>query len=657
MSLSIGAVVHATPVWTFTPLTATEVVVPPEGSATIQYVVTNQSRVTHTLEMTYIPGVTHVTGPGFCSNPFVLHQGESCTLNLLVDEPSLSAPVTSGPIVCQQGSKLMCYRPSVGQNLNIRKDTATSFSVGGTIAGLQGTVTLQNSNGDTLIQATNGTFTFPALVAVGSTYSISVQNQPATQTCTVINGNGTMGYNNVTNVQVTCATNAYTVGGIISGLNGSVTLQNNGSDNVIQTANGSFAFTTLIAQGATYNVTVSAQPATQTCTVGNGSGTMGGSNVTNVTVSCAVNSYTVGGTVSGLNIGNVVILRNNNADELTRTANGNFVFDASVAQGSTYNVTVFTQPTNQTCTVTNGGGTMGSTNVTNVSVVCQPLFAYVANDLGSGANNITRCEILANGNFANCQIAATGFSNPFGIALDTFGDGVYISNASSNIISHCTFAPDNNLTACQTALPVTAGFTTPLDIVFNPTGTRIYIMYQNSNNILRCEVAPDGTNALTNCVNSTASTLNVPATLAFNQAGTRAYVTEFASSQVSLCDVNASNGDLLNCTPTGTNFTQPVGIVLNESLGYAYVVNGAVGRITRCTIEADGLLTNCAVLSSATLGNTSRYIVFNGGFAYITNAGSDNVSKCVVAANGDINNCITTGTNMNGATGLLFVAR
>ena len=53
------------------------------------------------------------------------------------------------------------------------------------------------------------------------------------------------------------------------------------------TANGSFAFATQLAGGAAYAVTVQANPSGQTCTVSNGSGTVGSANVTNVAVSCA----------------------------------------------------------------------------------------------------------------------------------------------------------------------------------------------------------------------------------------------------------------------------------------------------------------------------------------------------------------------------------
>ena len=52
-------------------------------------------------------------------------------------------------------------------------------------------------------------------------------------------------------------------------------------------ANGSFTFGTQLASGAAYAVTVQANPSGQTCTVVDGSGTVGSANVTNVAVSCA----------------------------------------------------------------------------------------------------------------------------------------------------------------------------------------------------------------------------------------------------------------------------------------------------------------------------------------------------------------------------------
>ena len=83
-------------------------------------------------------------------------------------------------------------------------------------------------------------------------------------------------------------------------------------------------------------------------------------------------TYTVGGSVSGLT-GSGLVLRNNGTDNLAISASGSFTFATALAGGSSYSVTVYTQPSGQTCTVSNGSGTIGSSNVTNVSVTCVAL--------------------------------------------------------------------------------------------------------------------------------------------------------------------------------------------------------------------------------------------------------------------------------------------
>ena len=107
-------------------------------------------------------------------------------------------------------------------------------------------------------------------------------------------------------------------------------LQDNGGDNLSVTANGSFTFATALASGAAYSVTVKTNPAGQSCTVSNGSGTVGSANVTNVAVSCSnAASFTVGGTVSGLS--GTVVLQDNGGDNLSVTANGSFTFATALA--------------------------------------------------------------------------------------------------------------------------------------------------------------------------------------------------------------------------------------------------------------------------------------------------------------------------------------
>src|SRR5262249_51867313 len=158
----------------------------------------------------------------------------------------------------------------------------------------------------------------------------------------------------------TCTNNPHTIGGSVSGLSGTgLVLQNNGGDNLAVSANGAFSFSTSLTSGATYSVTVLTQPTnpSQTCTVtGGGSGTVGGTNVTNVSISCTTNSFTVGGTISGAN-GTGLTLKLNGTTNLILGGNGTFAFGA-ILDGSPYSVAVLTPPIDQQCTVTNGSGTL-----------------------------------------------------------------------------------------------------------------------------------------------------------------------------------------------------------------------------------------------------------------------------------------------------------
>ena len=77
----------------------------------------------------------------------------------------------------------------------------------------------------------------------------------------------------------------------VSGLSGTgLVLQVNGGDDLSVGANGVATFSTAIAAGSAYSVTVSAQPAkpAQTCSVNNGSGTVGAADITGISVTCAI---------------------------------------------------------------------------------------------------------------------------------------------------------------------------------------------------------------------------------------------------------------------------------------------------------------------------------------------------------------------------------
>jgi hypothetical protein len=226
----------------------------------------------------------------------------------------------------------------------------------------------------------------------------------------------------------------YAIGGSASGLSGTVVLQNNGADSLTVTANGSFTFKNKVKEGRAYAVTVSTQPAGQTCTVSNGSGTAS-ADVTNVAVRCTANaSYTVGGNVSGLGTGLSVVLSNNGTDNLTVNANGTFTFATPVVGGLPYAVTVLTQPTGQTCAVTQGAGTMAAANVTNATVTCTnnppPVPTYsIGGNVNGLSGGVLELGLSHSGNMGSAiEVMANG---PFSFGPDKVSDGdTYLVNIS-----------------------------------------------------------------------------------------------------------------------------------------------------------------------------------------------------------------------------------
>ena len=121
MILSMVLAHAGTPLWTFTPLTPTSLTVATNQTATVQYKVTNQSKITHTLLMRAIPGVTQETASGNCPSPFVLGYKQSCTLSLSINGSELIENIDDGPIVCPKGNINQCYRPGSKDILRVTK--------------------------------------------------------------------------------------------------------------------------------------------------------------------------------------------------------------------------------------------------------------------------------------------------------------------------------------------------------------------------------------------------------------------------------------------------------------------------------------------------------------------------------------------------------
>jgi uncharacterized repeat protein (TIGR03803 family) len=148
-------------------------------------------------------------------------------------------------------------------------------------------------------------------------------------------------------------------------------------------------------------VTVLNQPTWQTCTVTSGSGSVSGANVTSVSVTCKISTYTISGTVSGLNTGAQVTVQNNASDPTGVKANGSFSFATPVPYKGSYAVTVTIQPPAQTCAVTAGTGSNVTGNVSGVGVACDPAAESVIHAFGGNTDGIGPAANVVQGSDGN----------------------------------------------------------------------------------------------------------------------------------------------------------------------------------------------------------------------------------------------------------------
>ena len=312
-------------------------------------------------------------------------------------------------------------------NVSVVCSTDT-YTISGNVTGLLSSTSLvlQNNGADPTTVSTNGVnaFTFAMPVAFNGSYAITVATQPAGETCTVSNASGSGVTADVASVAVNCSANTYTVAGSVSGLasGAQVTLDNNGADPAVVTADGSFAFSLPVAYNGSYVVTVGTQPMGQTCTVSNASGSGMTVNVANVAVVCSTNTYTVAGSVTGLGSGVQLTLTDNGADPLTVTADGDFTFEVPVVFNGSYAIAVGTQPVGQTCTVSNATGAGVTANVSNPRVTCS-VKSYTVS--GNVAGLTSGVQVTLRNNGADSTTVPGSSNGAFTFAVPVAYSGSY----------------------------------------------------------------------------------------------------------------------------------------------------------------------------------------------------------------------------------------
>jgi hypothetical protein len=173
LSMVLATSQAGSPAWTFTPLTPTTLTLSFGEIGLVQYQVTNQSHRVHQLMMPPIPGMT---ASGTCSLPLGYQQ--TCLLILTIDSQRLTYPIADGPVLCQQGNLLECYRPSPAHRLHITQApplTEATITVTGsplvlTANGVSGSFIIRNLS--TQVTATNITANLTATALSGQVTEI-----------------------------------------------------------------------------------------------------------------------------------------------------------------------------------------------------------------------------------------------------------------------------------------------------------------------------------------------------------------------------------------------------------------------------------------------------------------------------------------------------
>jgi hypothetical protein len=244
-------------------------------------------------------------------------------------------------------------------------------------------------NGDASISVPTGatTATIATNVSGGTSYAVTIQTQPAGQSCTVERGSGLVANDNVSSIAVTCvddpvAEPTYAVGGPIIDLfgHGLILRLNDDADLLFQVAPDSgarsFQFLAKLPAGAAYTVYIAQQPLSprQTCEISGGQGVIAG-DVSNVTVTCNRVPYQVAGRIYGLTAAGLVLQMSYAGAAVPQTLNvaadaSGFAFPELVAADAEFEVGILTQPLGQTCTILFGRG-LSLTDVNDVAVRCR----------------------------------------------------------------------------------------------------------------------------------------------------------------------------------------------------------------------------------------------------------------------------------------------
>ena len=396
------------------------------------------------------------------------------------------------------------------------------------------------------------------------------------------------------------STPQYTIGGTVTGLTSfkSLTLKNNGTDDLVITADGSFNFATAINANTPYSVTVSAQPIGMQCTVSNGSGNATAS-VTNIAVTCSnrAGKYAYVTNFSSGTISAFII--DNNTGTLTPISGSPFVT-------TTHPASVATHPSGK--------------------------FLYVAD---SNANTpLSAYSIDASGAITLIDTYDQGGSS-YSVTVDPQGKFVFLADASGYVQSFII----NQSSGSLTFVGAYQAGTTPVAVTVDPSSKYVYVLNQGSNNISAFAINSN-TGALTSIANYAAG---FGYSLVVDPSGNYLYSASVRNGKnVQFYIINRSTGALTTMGGYGDATSNDyVAISPTGEFLYNVLASSVIGYSRN---QSTGALTLIGTYATGGSGANAMAIDPLNKYAYIPNKGSNYIGDVSFMTINQLSGALAAGT-------------
>lgn len=296
------------------------------------------------------------------------------------------------------------------------------------------------------------------------------------------------------------------IGGTVTGLVGSLVLQNNAGDDLKLTADGKFSFASPVAAGSGYAVSVRNQPYWQFCTVTKGSGTVT-ADVGDVAVTCAqaaaqVSTFVGTGTYSSVD-GNRDTATFADPFGVTLGKNGE-LFVSEVGSNrmrkvaANGDVSTFAGNNNAPATI-DGNGTAASFNGPIALALAPSGDFYGAEFSGNKIRKITQAADVSffagtgSPGSANGNATAATFNGPIAMTVDSAGN-IFLAELHVSLIRK--ISPAGDVSPLAGSVPgfaegtgSAAQFNRPYGIALDAAGN---LLVADSENHMIRQVAPDG---------------------------------------------------------------------------------------------------------------------------------------------------------------------